>query len=66
MKKPSVENSIDVIESSGSLEKFDYVELIELYTDLEQWVDIMNKRLAEVRTEIVNRIDKNLIPTKKK
>jgi hypothetical protein len=66
MKKPSVESSIDVIDSSGSLEKFDYVELLEFHTDLEQWVDIWNKRLAEVRTEIVNRIDKNLIPTKKK
>ena len=66
MKKPSVESSIDVIDSSGSLEKFDYVELLEFHTDLEQWVDIWNKHLAEVRTEIVNRIDKNLIPTKKK
>lgn len=66
MKKTSAENSIDVIDSSGSLEKFDYVELLEFHTDLEQWVDIWNKRLAEVRTEIVNRIDKNLIPTKKK
>ena len=66
MKKPSVESSIDVIDSSGSLEKFDYVELLEFHTDLEQWVDIWNKRLAEVRTEIVNRIDKNLITTKKK
>ena len=66
MKKTSAESSLDVVDSSGSLEKFDYVELLEFHKDLEQWVDIWNKRLAEVRTEICNRIDKNLIPNKNK
>lgn len=43
-----------------SLEKFDYLELVQMHQDLEEWIEIWNARLEELQEEIKVRIEKNL------
>lgn len=43
-----------------SLEKFDYLELVQMHQDLEEWIEIWNARLEELQEEIKLRIEKNL------
>jgi len=43
-----------------SLEKFDYLELVQMHQDLEEWIEIWNNRLDDLQEEIKKRIEKNL------
>jgi DNA polymerase I-like protein with 3'-5' exonuclease and polymerase domains len=43
-----------------SLDKFDYLELVQMHQDLEEWIEIWNNRLDDLQEEIKKRIEKNL------
>lgn len=43
-----------------SLDKFDYLELVQMHQDLEEWIEIWNNRLDDLQEEIKRRIEKNL------
>tara|TARA_B100001063_G_C16749966_1_gene549721 strand:- start:840 stop:1013 length:174 start_codon:yes stop_codon:yes gene_type:complete len=43
--------------SKGALDKFGYLELVELHNDLEEWIDVWESRLEQLQEEIIKRLD---------
>ena len=43
--------------SKGALDKFGYLELVELHNDLEEWMEVWEQRLEQLQDEIIKRLD---------
>jgi len=43
--------------SKGALDKFGYLELVELHNDLEEWMEVWEQRLSQLQDEIIKRLD---------
>ena len=47
--------------SQGALEKFSYLDLVEMHEDLEEWMEVWQNRLTQIQEEIKKRIEDNLL-----
>ena len=47
--------------SQGALDKFSYLDLVEMHDDLEEWMDVWQNRLTQIQEEIKKRIEDNLL-----
>ena len=47
--------------SQGALDKFSYLDLVEMHEDLEEWMDVWQNRLTQIQEEIKKRIEDNLL-----
>ena len=47
--------------SQGALDKFSYLDLVEMYEDLEEWMEVWQNRLTQIQEEIKKRIEDNLL-----
>jgi len=43
--------------SQGALDKFSYLELVEMHNDLEEWMEVWESRLEQIQEEIKKRIE---------
>ena len=43
--------------SQGALDKFSYLDLVEMHNDLEEWMEVWESRLEQIQEEIKNRIE---------
>lgn len=46
--------------TQGALDKFSYMDLVEMHTDLEEWMEVWENRLFQIQEEIKKRIENNL------
>ena len=46
--------------SQGALDKFSYLDLVEMHEDLEKWMEVWENRLHQIQEEIKKRIENNL------
>jgi len=47
--------------SQGALDKFSYLDLVEMHDDLEEWMEVWQNRLTQIQEEIKKRIEDNLL-----
>jgi transposase-like protein len=47
--------------SQGALDKFSYLDLVEMHDDLEEWMEVWQNRLTQLQEEIKKRIEDNLL-----
>ena len=47
--------------SQGALDKFSYLDLVEMHEDLEEWMEVWQNRLTQIQEEIKKRIEDNLL-----
>ena len=47
--------------SQGALDKFSYLDLVEMHNDLEEWMEVWESRLEQIKEEIKKRIEDNLL-----
>ena len=45
----------------GALDKFSYLDLVEMHEDLEEWMEVWQNRLTQIQEEIKKRIEDNLL-----
>lgn len=46
--------------TQGALDEFSYMDLVEMHTDLEEWMEVWENRLFQIQEEIKKRIENNL------
>ena len=46
--------------SQGALDKFSYLDLVEMHDDLDEWMEVWENRLHQIQEEIKKRIENNL------
>ena len=44
-----------------ALDKFSYLDLVEMHDDLEEWMEVWQNRLTQIQEEIKKRIEDNLL-----
>ena len=47
--------------TQGALDKFSYLDLVEMHDDLEEWMEVWQNRLNQIQEEIKKRIEDNLL-----
>ena len=47
--------------SQGALDRFSYLDLVEMHDDLEEWMEVWQNRLTQIQEEIKKRIEDNLL-----
>ena len=47
--------------TQGALDRFSYLDLVEMHEDLEEWMEVWQNRLTQIQEEIKKRIEDNLL-----